>query len=528
MMRWLQNAWKQFQDFCVLESDASYLWPRWIMLRAFGLVYVLIFAGIIAYTPALLGADGIAPIRETIESLRQQYPNALEAFLQAPSLFWFGAGPGMIGALAWIGLAAAVAVVLNVGPRLGLIACWVCFLSFVSTGHFFSATQPDQLMLEVALLAIPFAPAGWRPGLGTNAPPRAITVCALRFMLFRLMFEAGLAKFVYGCSLWRDFTAMDVMYQTAPFPTILGYLDHRMPHAHHVMEILLTFLAEIPAPFLMLFGGRRWRWFGFIVWGVFQAGIELTNNFGWLNIAAIALAVVLLDDRMLADAARTLRLPRLGGWFAARVAKITVPPVRPWARWSLRTALAAQALVAIYAYVVNPLRLDPASLPASVTTSVDLLFKNFRSANAYSLFANLQSTRYVVEFVGSNDGGETWRSYDYRYLAHRVDRMSPFIAPWYPRFDAILQNTTVVTTDQSLFQAVAAHLLRRDPAIVQLFKNDPFADRPATMIRMPTYQLTYVDLATHRATGRYWIKDFAGDYAPMMLVNENGDIVAAE
>ena len=35
----------------------------------------------------------------------------------------------------------------------------------------FSSTVIDQLMLEVALLCIPFAPRGFRPGLGADSPP---------------------------------------------------------------------------------------------------------------------------------------------------------------------------------------------------------------------------------------------------------------------------------------------------------------------------------------------------------------------
>ena len=35
------------RDFAGATGDATYLWPRWLVLRAVGLVYVIIFVGVI-------------------------------------------------------------------------------------------------------------------------------------------------------------------------------------------------------------------------------------------------------------------------------------------------------------------------------------------------------------------------------------------------------------------------------------------------------------------------------------------------
>ena len=108
------------------------------------------------------------------------------------------------------------------------------------------------------------------------------------------------------------------MIASSPFPTILGYYDHQLPHAYHVIEVALTWVAEFVAPFLAVFAGRRGRWWAFVIWTLFQAGIQATNNFGWLNTASIALGLLLLDDQMLAAAAGKLRLPKLGEWLARK------------------------------------------------------------------------------------------------------------------------------------------------------------------------------------------------------------------
>ena len=321
-----QLTWRQLRVFSGLGSDATYLWPRWLLLRAVGLVFGLIFAGLLREGPALVGPGGLVPLGHVFARLSASASDPFTAFLHAPGLFWLGSGATAIAVVSWAGLAAALALVLNLWPRAALLACWVCLLSFVTSWQVFSGTQLDQFMLETAFVCLPFAPAGFRPGLGATSPPRPLAVFTVRWLLFRVMFESGVLKLIAGEVRWWDFTALDVLYETAPFPTVLGFFDHQLPHAYHVAEFVLTFVAELAAPLLAVFAGRRGRGFAFVVWTVFQTGIQLTNNFGWLNAGSIALGLVLLDDQMLATAARTPPPTDVP------------PPLRPWARYGLRAA----------------------------------------------------------------------------------------------------------------------------------------------------------------------------------------------
>ena len=76
-----------------------------------------------------------------------------------------------------------------------------------------------------------------------------------------------------------------------------------------------------------------------------------------------------------------------------------------------------------------------------------------------------------------------------------------------------------------MYPAVAAHLIRRDQAVLDFFVSDPFPDRPPTMIRMPEYRYHFTDLATQRATGNYWRKEYVGDWLPLVYVGPDGDII---
>jgi hypothetical protein len=521
--------WEQVKDFCAMGPGATYLWPRWLVLRCIGFVFVVIFLGIIAEGQALIGPHGIAPLDSFFQVVSKVSSNPVEMLLRAPSVLWFGTGTGMIATFQWLGLAAAIAVLLNLWPRMALFGCWLILLSFVATWQVFSSTVIDEVMIETALVCIAFAPAGLRPGLGKRSPPRAIAVFMMRWLLFRIMFESGLVKLIEGDTHWRHFTAMEVMYETCPFPTALGYIAYNLPHAWHVIEVALTFLAELGAPLLALFGGRRGRWLAVFIWVGFQAGIELTSNFGWLNTGSLVLGFVLLDDQMLVAAAKALRLRALAAFLAAQAAAQVAPVITVLRLYGLRVLLGAHFCLTLYYGVIFMGGLSLKDIPYLATRPVELIFGGFRSANVYHPYASFPATqKYEVEFEGSNDGGLTWRTFQFRHKPQSEDRVSGFIAPWFARFEATLQIATYTSPRSRLMPKVAAKLIERNPDVMGLFKEDPFPDKPPTMIRMPVYLMKYTDPATHRSTGHYWVKTRVGEFLPMVYVNDEGRVTEAK
>ena len=75
----LRTAWSRVRDFSALGGGASYLWPRWILLRCVGLVYVIIFAGIIVEGRALADDTGQSAERVSKDTDRDFIMTAAEA-----------------------------------------------------------------------------------------------------------------------------------------------------------------------------------------------------------------------------------------------------------------------------------------------------------------------------------------------------------------------------------------------------------------------------------------------------------------
>src|SRR5437868_187543 len=115
------------------EGGASdRLIPRWLFLRVVGLIYFSAFYSLIFQIRGLIGPDGVLPASEYLQAVSRSGVAHLR-FWYVPSLLWISSGSGMLIGLCWIGIVVSLLLVLNFWPRAMLVACFVCFLSFVCT-----------------------------------------------------------------------------------------------------------------------------------------------------------------------------------------------------------------------------------------------------------------------------------------------------------------------------------------------------------------------------------------------------------
>ena len=219
-------------------SAPGHLWPRWIFLRALGLIYFSAFYSLLFQIRGLIGPHGILPATDYLRAVAETLHG--QRFWFAPTLLWLGSSNRALMLICWVGAIASLLVVLNVWPRGALLVCFVCFLSFVSAAQDFSSYQSDGMLLEAGFISVFFAPAGFWPGLGrANAPSRA-SLFLLRWEWFRIYFESGVVKIASGDPSWRHLTAMDDYYQNGPLPTWIGWYVQQFPHWFHASTVFLT------------------------------------------------------------------------------------------------------------------------------------------------------------------------------------------------------------------------------------------------------------------------------------------------
>ena len=274
----------------------EHLLIRWFFLRALGLIYFSAFLPLIYEIRGMLGASGILPIADYLQAVAGAM-SGLPRYWYAPTVLWIGASDRALMVLCWVGIAASVCAVLNLWPRMSLLVCFVCFLSFVCVAQEFASFQSDGMLLEAGFIALFFAPAGLRPGLGAASPPIRASLYLLRWEWFRIYFESGVVKIASGDQSWRHLTAMDDYYQNGPLPTWIGWYVQHLPHWFHASAAFMTLFSEL-ALVWMLFLPRRARIICFCIVTPFQISIILTANYTFLNYIVLLLGILLLDDKV--------------------------------------------------------------------------------------------------------------------------------------------------------------------------------------------------------------------------------------
>src|SRR6202142_4621684 len=100
----------------ISASRPGHLLPRWIFLRALGLIYFSAFYSLLFQIKGLIGPSGLLPAWDYLQAVTAAVPGILR-FWFVPSLLWIDASNRSLMAICWIGLIASVLLTANLGPR---------------------------------------------------------------------------------------------------------------------------------------------------------------------------------------------------------------------------------------------------------------------------------------------------------------------------------------------------------------------------------------------------------------------------
>jgi hypothetical protein len=497
--------------------------PRWIFLRALGLIFFSAFYSLALQVHGLIGERGILPAGPYLQQLRQALPGIARLWY-APSVLWLNAGDVALSVAVALGIVCSLLLTANVWPRAMTIVCTLLFLSFISTLQVISSYQSDGMLLEAGFISIWFAPKGFRPGLGAPDPPSRMSAFLLRWEWFRIYFESGLVKLMSGDVHWRNLTAMDDYYQNGPLPAWPGWYVQQLPHWFHAGTVVVTLAVELVIVWA-LFLPRRFRIVCFAIVTALQVGIIATANYAFLNYIVLSLGVLLLDDRALAWIVARVRRVRARWLIGAQEANevsaqesgVAAAP-RSRARTITETVVLGWIFYAtIWAFLARG--------AGGVFALPERALEPFRIANAYGLFATMTEARYEIEFQGSADGGRTWIAYPFRYKPQDVMEPPRIYAPYQPRFDWNLWFASLEEWRYSPWLiSTQARLVEGSDEVLSLFGRDPFAGRPPQMVRTVLWQYWFTDFATKRETGAWWRRKSLGVFTGVVERDAEGRV----
>ena len=502
ILRWLFDSAHGARDRLV---------PRWLFLRALGLIYFSAFFSLVFQIRGLIGPNGILPAAEYLRAVTNSIGFA--RFWYAPTLLWFSTSNHALMAICWAGLLGSVLLTINIFPRGMLLYCLICCLSFASAASDFSGYQSDGMLLEAGFISLFLAPPGFRPGLAPQSPPMRASIFLLLWEWFRIYFESGIAKIAGGDPEWRHFTAMDEYYQNGPLPTWIGWYTQHLPHWFHAATAFDTLALEIVLVW-MLFLGRRVRIICFCIVTPWEIGVILTANYTFLNYLVLALAIFLLDDRFLARfvpqswraqlthvaaafrGGRSLQQsPQALSEVEAPSSLQAQPPAwqQTWARHLASVRLALTAVMFVWLFYSSTVLLLWIIWPAAPFPSKPVsALQPFRIADRYGLFAVMTRGRYEIEFQGSNDG-ENWLPYKFRFKPQNPYEAPRIYAPYQPRFDWNLWFASLGHwRSNPLVPRTEERLLAGSPDVLALFAANPFPQPPKPNPRPPLAILVHL------------------------------------
>jgi hypothetical protein len=527
-----------------------------------GFIYFSAFFSLVSQIRGLMGPNGLLPAGMYLADVAKVM--GAWRYWYAPTLLWWSSSDRALTILCWIGMLASLLLFLNLWPRGMLVMCFLLFLSFVSAAQDFSGYQSDGMLLSAGMVSIFFAPAGFRPRLGQSRPPSRATIFLLQLIWFSIYFDSGVAKYFGGDPSWRNFTAMDEYYQNGPLPTWLGWYVGQMPHWFHASAAVFTVFTELVLVWL-LFLPRPFRIFCFLVVTFLQLNIILTANYAFLNYLVLVLGFLLLDDRFL-----TRFFPKR--WMAAvRQNLAPLPEEQPVIDLNLTSDAALSAekktpnsnpttspasemavsetsgkesqasaiaklrqiisvvslwlaglLLAWLVYANVFLVLEEVFRTLPFPTKPIALLQPLRVANQYGLFGRMTWRRYEIEFQGSEDGAN-WTPYPYRFKPQDPAKAPGIYAPYQPRFDWNMWFASLGEwRDNPWVLRAEEQMLSNDRDVLSLFAANPFPNRPPKQIRTVLYRYWFTNLATKRATGMWWRREYLGLYAPSLQSEPNG------
>lgn len=470
-----------------LDDGSSFLFVRTLVLRLLGVVYFVAFGSACLQGPALVGDHGILPAGRYLDAVARFSGGRFAGFVKAPSIFWLHFSDTWLLATCALGALLALAVVLGVTNAGVMLVLWLLQLSLSNVGQVFWGYGWEIQLAETGILAALLCPmTTWRPF--ASAPPPAIAIWLLRWLVVRIMLGAGLIK-LRGDPCWRDFTCLVFHYETQPNPSPLSWALHHMPRGFHVAGVLFNHVVELGAPWLVL-GPRKARRIAGALFVSFQVILIASGNLSFLNWLTIVPALACFDDDL----------------FRRFVPERWRTPARDTSRTHVRIARWYAMLVAVLSV---PVVVNLFSSQQTMNTSYEPL----GLVNTYGAFGTVTRVRHEVILQGTSDAelGEstTWRDYELPCKPGDTQRRPCLISPYHYRLDWQMWFAAMSSYEEEPWLAVVADkLLAGDRSIAPLFATNPFPSEPPRFVRAELYRYEL----TRAGEPGWWKRTRVGEY----------------
>jgi len=441
----------------VSVGETQYWLTRLCFQRFLGLIYLVAFLVALHQFRPLVGENGLTPATLFLKRVR---------FWDAPSLFHFYYSDPLAIAVAWAGVLLSVAAISGLSENFGIwvsvgvwALLWFFYLSFVNVGQVWYGFGWESILLETGFLAIFLG--------SSDIPPSKLLIWLLRWVLFRVMFGAGLIK-LRADPCWKDLTCLFYHYETQPLPNPLSWQFHHLPPVIHKGGVLFNHFVELIVPWGLFAPGLVGSLAGFFTI-LFQSVLILSGNLSWLNYLTIVLCIPCFDDRLL----------------------VRFIPIQPL---TLEPAsMARQGVVIALTIFILILSIKPVLNMISPHQVMNTSFDPFHLVNTYGAFGSVTRDRMEIIIEGTEEAVVTpttrWREYEFKAKPGNVKRRPPMVAPYHLRLDWLMWFAAMSEVRYHPWVlSLVVKLLKGDKDTLGLLGYHPFPENPPRYIRAELYE----------------------------------------
>jgi hypothetical protein len=477
--------------FFDMQDVRGYWVTRLLLYRGLGVICLIAFVVALNQFRPLLGERGLLPVPLFVKRV---------PFRLSPSLFYLFPNDVAFTVAAWVGIILSGLVITGISERYGTwvsVAVWAAiyllYLSFVNVGQTFYAFGWESILLEGCFFAM---------FLGSSrVVPQRIPIWLFRWLLFRIMFGAGLIK-LRGDPCWRDLTCLNYYYETQPMPNPLSWYFHWAPQwlnkggvlFNHFSEVLVPFAYFLPQPISGIAG---------LITIIFQLTIIISGNLSWLNWLTLVLAFSTLD-----------------GKFLSTVVSFATPAMHPPARATEWVNYGIAGLVAVLSVpvVLNMI---------SARQVMNFNFNPLHLVGTYGAFGSITRPRYEVIVEGTDEAVITsathWKPYEFKGKPGDPNRTPAQIAPYHLRLDWLMWFAAMSSyQDYPWFVNFMAKLLEGDAATLSLLRTNPFPHKPPRYVRALLYEYHFTTPQERKQSKAWWKRTLTGSYFPAVSLETPG------
>ena len=454
----------------------------WLFIKLLAAIYFIAFLSLAVQITGLVGANGILPISEHLDSAFQL--RGYEAFLYLPTLFWINSGDIALQLVTYAGCLFSITLFLGYRKRKTLVVLFILYLSLFHAGQTFLTFQWDTLLLEAGFLAI-FLTAG----------PSHLLIFLYHWLLFRLRFMSGVSKLMTDDPSWANLTTLNYYFETQPLPHVGAWYFHQLPEWVLQAGVVFAFFTELIVPFF-IFLPRKFRIFAAAVTILMQLLIIATSNHNWINLLTIVLCLFLLDDRIIRKILPDFLLPD-------EIKKSKTHKKITYALPVLAVLIIASSVtVFLKMTVIN-------KIPDEITLST-IIIRSWGIGHAFHIFPTMQTERHELQIEGSYDGKE-WKTYKFKYKPGPLGQAPPFNVPHQPRLDWMIWFVPPQHAEfMHFFDRFITKLEQGSAEVSDLLEHNPFNEKPPEFIRVQVFQYEFTNFKERQETGNWWKYKYLG------------------